>query len=229
MKTCNKCNIEKELFEFYKEKKSKDGFRGTCKHCMSIYQSNIDKEHRKLICKKSYYKNLDNSKNYYKLNKERIKEKRLKRYYENKKIESEYVKEYSKNKRLELNEYRKEYDKKRIEVDVVYKFTKSIRSLIFISIKSRGYTKKSKTYTILGCSFEDFKLYIESKFENWMNWSNHGKYTGNYNETWQFDHIIPISSAENESDVILLNHYTNFQPICSKVNNEKSNKSPIRE
>lgn len=57
-----------------------------------------------------------------------------------------------------------------------------------------------------------------------MNWSNHGKYTGNYNETWQLDHIIPMSSAENETDVILLNHYTNFQPICSKVNNEKSNK-----
>jgi len=125
---------------------------------------------------------------------------------------------------LELNEYRREYDKKRMEEDVVYKFVKSIRSLIFISIKGRGYTKESKTYIILGCSFEDFKLYIESKFEDWMNWSNHGKYTGNYNETWQLDHIIPMSSAQNETDVILLNHYTNFQPICSKVNNEKSNK-----
>ena len=229
MKICIKCGLKKDYSDFYKEKKSKDGFRGTCKHCMSIYQSNIDNEHRKLICKKSYYKNLDKSKNYYELNKERIKEKRLKRYYENKKIENEYAKNYSKNKRLELNEYRKEYDKKRIEVDAVYKLTKSIRSLIFISIKSRGYTKKSKTYAILSCSFEDFKLYIESKFENWMNWSNHGKYTGNYNETWQLDHIIPISFAENETDVILLNHYTNFQPICSKVNNEKSNKSRIQD
>lgn len=224
MKICKKCGIEKDCSEFYKEKKSKDGFRGTCKHCMLIYQSNIDKDHRSSICKKSYYENLDNSRNYYKLNKDQIKEKRLKRYYENKKVESDYAKEYSKNKRLELNEYRREYDKKRIKVDLVYKFTKSIRSLISISIKGRGYTKKSKTYIILGCSFEDFKLYIESKFENWMNWSNHGKYTGNYNETWQLDHIIPMSSAENETDVILLNHYTNFQPICSKVNNEKSNK-----
>jgi hypothetical protein len=224
MKTCKKCNIEKDYTEFYKEKKSKDGFRGSCKYCMSLYQKNIDKEKRKLICKKSYYENLDTSKNYYKLNRDKIKEKRLNRYYENKKKESEYSKEYSKNNRLELNEYRREYDKKRLKVDVVYKLTKSIRSLIFISIKVRGYTKNSKTYIILGCSFEYFKLYIESKFENWMNWSNHGKYTGNYNETWQLDHIIPISSAKNEKDVVHLNHYTNFQPICSKVNNEKSNK-----
>ena len=212
MKICKNCGIEKDYSEFYKDKKSKDGYRGKCKNCMSIYQSNIDKEHRRLICKKSYY--------------ERIKEKRLVRYYENKKIESEYAKEYSRNNRLELNEYRREYDKKRIKVDVVYKLTKSIRSLIFISIKGRGYTKNSKTYTILGCSFEDFKLYIESKFENWMNWSNQGKYTGNYFETWQLDHIIPMSSAKNETEVIKLNHYTNFQPICSKINNEKSNKIP---
>jgi hypothetical protein len=224
MKTCKKCGIEKDYSDFYKEKKSKDGFRGSCKYCMSLYQKNIDKEKRKLICKKSYYENLDTSKNYYKLNRDKIKEKRLNRYYENKKKESEYSKEYSKNNRLELNEYRREYDKKRLKVDVVYKLTKSIRSLIFISIKVRGYTKNSKTYIILGCSFEYFKLYIESKFENWMNWSNHGKYTGNYNETWQLDHIIPISSAKNEKDVVHLNHYTNFQPICSKVNNEKSNK-----
>jgi hypothetical protein len=224
MKTCKKCGIEKDYSDFYKEKKSKDGFRGSCKYCMSLYQKNIDKEKRKLICKKSYYENLDTSKNYYKLNRDKIKEKRLNRYYENKKKESEYSKEYSKNNRLELNEYRREYDKKRLKVDVVYKLTKSIRSLIFISIKVRGYTKNSKTYIILGCSFEYFKLYIESKFENWMNWSNHGKYTGNYNETWQLDHNIPISSAKNEKDVVHLNHYTNFQPICSKVNNEKSNK-----
>ena len=224
MKICKNCGIEKDYSEFYKEKKSKDGYRGKCKNCMSIYQSNIDKEHRRLICKKSYYKKINTTKTYYKLNREKIKEKRLIRYYENKKIENEYAKEYSKNNRLELNEYRREYDKKRIKVDLVYKLTKSIRSLIFISIKGRGYTKKSKTYEILGCSFEEFKLYIESKFEIWMNWSNHGKYTGNYFETWQLDHIIPISCAKNETEVIKLNHYTNFQPICSKINNEKSNK-----
>jgi hypothetical protein len=35
---------------------------------------------------------------------------------------------------------------------------------------------------------------------------------------WDIDHIIPISSAESEDDVIRLNHYTNLQPLCSYTN-----------
>lgn len=65
--------------------------------------------------------------------------------------------------------------------------------------------------------------YIEEKFESWMNWNNNGMYTSNYNETWHLDHIIPISKALNEEDIIKLNHYTNFQPLCSKKNLEKGN------
>jgi 5-methylcytosine-specific restriction endonuclease McrA len=58
---------------------------------------------------------------------------------------------------------------------------------------------------------------------NWMSWSNHGSYTGGYEETWQYDHIIPISEAKTYEEVIKLNHYTNFRPLCSKKNLEKSN------
>ena len=90
--------------------------------------------------------------------------------------------------------------------------------MIGFYLKSKGYLKKSKTHEILGCSFVDFKVYIESQFEPWMNWGNYGVYKGNYNETWQLDHIIPISSAKNEDDIIRLNHYDNFRPLCSKIN-----------
>ena len=38
------------------------------------------------------------------------------------------------------------------------------------------------------------------------------------NKTWDIDHITPISSAETEDDVIKLNHFTNFQPLCSYTN-----------
>ena len=57
-----------------------------------------------------------------------------------------------------------------------------------------------------------------------MNWNNHGNYTGKYSETWQYDHIIPISSGMTEDEIIKLNHYTNFRPLCSRENLEKSNK-----
>jgi len=38
------------------------------------------------------------------------------------------------------------------------------------------------------------------------------------NSGWDIDHIIPISSAESEDDIIKLNHYTNLQPLCSYIN-----------
>ena len=92
--------------------------------------------------------------------------------------------------------------------------------LIRTSISRNGFKKESRTFEILGCSFEEFKIYLESKFESWMDWNNKGKYNGQPNYVWDIDHIVPISTATTEVDVIKLNHYTNLQPLCSKVNRD---------
>jgi len=40
------------------------------------------------------------------------------------------------------------------------------------------------------------------------------------------DYIIPISSTKTEEEILKLNHYTNLQPLCSKVNRDiKKNKT----
>ena len=62
-----------------------------------------------------------------------------------------------------------------------------------------------------------------------MNWGNYGggnkKY---YNISWDLDHIIPLSIANTEEELYKLNHYTNFQPLCSKINGTiKRNNIPI--
>jgi|LakMenE01Jun11ns_1017448.scaffolds.fasta_scaffold9482727_1 hypothetical protein len=72
----------------------------------------------------------------------------------------------------------------------------------------------------LGCSFIELKLYLESKFESWMTWKNRGLYNGEFNYGWDIDHIIPISSAKTEEEIIKLNHFTNLQPLCSKINRD---------
>jgi hypothetical protein len=69
---------------------------------------------------------------------------------------------------------------------------------------------------MLGCSYEDFKLHIEAQFVSGMSWENRSE--------WHLDHIIPVSSAINEDDLIRLNHYTNFQPLWAVDNLKKSNK-----
>lgn len=81
--------------------------------------------------------------------------------------------------------------------------------------------KNFKTNKILDCSFDEFKKYLESKFEPWMNWNNYGNWNDSLNGkeiAWDIDHIIPISSALNKEELINLNHYTNPQPLCSHTN-----------
>ena len=100
--------------------------------------------------------------------------------------------------------------------------------MIYNAIRRKGYNKKSKTQDILGCSFEEFKIHLESKFESWMNWDNYGKYNGELNFGWDIDHVMCKSSAKTEEELIKLNHYSNLEPLCSKVNRDiKKNKLVI--
>ena len=58
-----------------------------------------------------------------------------------------------------------------------------------------------------------------------MTWYNYGNSceTLEPNCSWDLDHIIPISYAKTEEEVYLLNHWSNFQPLCSKVNRGSKN------
>lgn len=130
-----------------------------------------------------------------------------------------YRKSIDKNKRNEYNRgYMPSYIKNRKEVDPIFKVSLLIGDLIRKSIRKQGFSKKSRTHEILGCSFDEFKKHLESKFEDWMNWSNHGIYNGELKHGWDIDHIRPTSSALTEDDVIKLNHYTNFQPLDGYIN-----------
>ena len=54
-----------------------------------------------------------------------------------------------------------------------------------------------------------------------MSWENYGNWSGiatKLNHSWDLDHIVPLASAICEEDIIRLNHYTNFQPLCSYTN-----------
>jgi hypothetical protein len=142
-----------------------------------------------------------------------------------KKAKNQYKKKwYEANKEKVINDY-SEYRRNRKLIDEAFKLKGNIRSLISNSFKKYKFKKSSKTADILGCSYDEFKNHLESKFEVWMTWCNHGLYDGNLNYGWDIDHITPMSTAKNESDIIKLNHYTNLQPLCSKVNRDvKRNK-----
>ena len=130
---------------------------------------------------------------------------------------SENIKNWRENKNGK--EWMNNYMKDRINTDSLFKFKNKVRGLIYQSFKRKknnDWNKKTKTENILGCKFEEFKIYIEKQFTNGMNWENQGK--------WHLDHIKPLKLAETEEDVIKLNHYTNFQPLWAEDNLKKGSK-----
>jgi len=214
MKLCKKCSNDKDYSLFYTFKNNK--ISTYCKICTNFINNENKKKNKDKIelQQKEYRKeNKDKKKLYNLLNKDRIKE-LSKEYKElNKDIIKEQRKEYRTLNRNKINKYRKE----KMLNDPLFKLSHSVRNRIKDSIKNLGYSKNSKTYDILGCSFEYFKIYIESKFDQFMFWDNHGTY-------WHLDHIIPISWAKNEEEVYKLNNYTNYQPLSAFENLVKNNK-----
>jgi hypothetical protein len=99
-KICSKCQIEKDLEEFYKQKGGYLGRRADCKIC----SRNKVNEWKK--------KNLDYVNDYYSRHKKSCKQRSLKYYNKNKEKCKIYGKEYYKKNAKDLNEYGKEYYKK---------------------------------------------------------------------------------------------------------------------
>lgn len=223
MKVCSKCKLEKELSEFYPIKSKPNTYRCYCKKCCNIKSKEYKIKNSEKISIKSKEHRLKNIEKYKEYDKIRGKKRRIadaekikeykKRYY----LKNKYqIKEYQIKNKCTIKENRNKNKKKRKENEPLYKLRINISNLIYISIKGKGYTKKSRTFDILGCTFEEFKVHIENQFTEGMTWSNMGK--------WHLDHIYPVSLAKDEEELIKLNHYTNFQPLWAIDNIRKSNK-----
>lgn len=154
---------------------------------------------------------LEYKKKYRSENKESLKEKRKELYWNNKEHELKKSSEWKKNNRDRINYNKRE----RLKSDPLFNMEVKIRKTICNSFKRRGWDKTSKTQKILGCNFPEFKIHIEGLFQEGMSFNNHGE--------WHYDHIVPLSTATCEDDIIRLNHYTNIQPLWAEDNLRKSN------
>ena len=80
--------------------------------------------------------------------------------------------------------------------------------------------KKTSSTELLGCDISEYRLYLESKFTDGMNWENYGR------KGWHIDHIIPcdsfdMSSLKQQKQCF---HYTNTQPLWWEDNLKKHTK-----
>lgn len=232
-KYCKFCDQTKHRTEFTKNISQKDGLNYKCKKCTAIdrakyYSENIEKMRDK--CKKWRKNNIQKckelSKKYQINNADKINRKKKEYYQKNKDKIKLYQKKYREKHRDELlikqkvwNKNRKNttYFKDKYNSNDIFKLKTNIRNLINQSISLNGYTKKSRSYEILGCDWDFFKNYIESQFEEGMTWGNHGV------NGWHLDHVLSISFAMTEEEVEQLNYYINFQPLWGTENINKSN------
>ena len=220
--------MAKSRKEYYEENKEKE-----LKNCKEYYEKNKEfyTEYKKNYQIENKEKIKERKRKYYEANKEKIndslKEYRKEYYQKNKDVAKDYyqknketAKEYQLKNKYKINQRLKE----RRENDPLYKLTNNLRSSINNALKMKGYVKESRTHEILGCSYEHFKEYIEIFFVEdraWMNWDNYGNPKDGIfetNKSWDIDHIIPLSSAKNEEELLELCKYTNLQPLCSYHN-----------
>ena len=194
MRKCNTCNKEKQIEEFSKNKNLKEGREYKCKLCHKEYQK-INKH--KISQKKKEYDLLrrDNNILYWK-----------ERYFKNKEYYNNYSKNYYQENKEELNKKCLERFNKRYQNDKIFRLSQSIRKRTYDGLK--GKYKSKKTEELLGCTFKELKIYIEIQFKSEMSWNNWG-------EIWELDHILPITSfnLNNENEQLKCFNYINLQPL----------------
>jgi hypothetical protein len=81
----------------------------------------------------------------------------------------------------------------------------------------RNPSKHMSILMYIGCSLDELKQYIESKFKDDMTWENRG-FKG-----WHIDHIVPLSQFDllDQKTWYIACHYTNLQPLWALQNQQK--------
>jgi len=189
----------------------------------------MNKDKRKAYLKAYYKANreklLNRAKAYREANKE---ERKLyeKAYREaNKQKISDYKKAYREFNKAEITKRDVAYRIQRRKSDSFFRLISNYRRSCIRAFKSIGQKKNTQSLKLLGLkTWQELAKHLEPQFYDHpktgekMTFDNHGFYG------WHIDHIVPLSTAKTEEDIIKLCHYTNLQPLWAEENLSKSSK-----
>lgn len=190
MKPCGKCKKYLPLDSFYKCKSKRDGLQSKCKDCSRDARIKWEAENPEKT--RSY------SREWHRKNPKKSSEKSRRWHQKN-------------------PSWQRDYAKKRRACDPIFAMKSRVRSRLRYALSKISAKKREKTSEILGCTWEFFSEYIESKFKDGMCWDNRGD--------WHIDHITPLALAKNCDELIKLCHYTNLQPLWAYDNKSKGAKT----
>ncbi len=177
--------------------------------------------------------NKEYHKKYYQDNKEKLKTKQNQYYIDNKEERLQYHQDNKEEIKIKRKEYRsrksykehrtdynQKYFSKRYKEDLNYKLAHNLRTRIGSVLKQN--IKVGSAIKDLGCSIDELKLHLESKFQPGMTWDNYGNKEG----CWNIDHITPLSKINLtiREEFLKACNYTNLQPLWFLDNIKKGNK-----
>jgi hypothetical protein len=104
--------------------------------------------------------------------------------------------------------------------DINFVIRNRVRTRLLKILRESGTSKNSSVTNLIGCSIDQLRDHLESKFVEGMGWGNRSE--------WHIDHIIPLSSFDLSDPEQLAKacHYTNLQPLWAADNIAKGGKLP---
>lgn len=241
-KVCKVCQEEFPATGEYFHKKitGKYGVVAKCKKCMSNYTKGNYITHRKkrIEAKRKYQKENhnkvleSNKRSYQKHRQKRLQEKRIELKLYPEKMKQRRKDQYIKHREKRLIDVKNYQTKNKEKIRKVrseytinrYRNDPAFRIKMTLSRRMRGLIKKNGTRTIdlIGCSINDLKKHLESKFIDGMSWENYGR------NGWHIDHIRPCASFDltKKKQQKICFHYTNLQPLWEADNIRKGDKVP---
>jgi len=160
-----------------------------------------NKEYIKEKKREYYLKNIEQRKEYLLKNREYILAKKKEHYLKN----IEQIKEY--HRRPKTKERRRNRVNNRYNTDINYRLSVLCRARVYKALK--GFDKSASTMELIGCTPDELRSHIESKFEPWMNWENQGK------GGWDIEHIkacFHFNLEDSEQQRACFN-WSNLQPM----------------
>lgn len=153
----------------------------------------------------------------YVLNRDKVRKKSLSYYYRNRARLREANRVYCKatwETRKALK--RQSMAKARLNKTNGY-FATLLRTSLLKALQ--GKVKTCSALRLLGCSIDQFRVHLQSKFRDGMAWNNHGT-------IWHIDHIKPCASFNltNHNEQANCFHYSNMQPLLVLENLRKGDR-----
>ncbi len=129
---------------------------------------------------------------------------------------------------LELLVILNKQHKHRYHTDIQFRLRSNFSTSLGTALRKQNIKKTKSTLKYLPHTVPEYKTRLESTFEPWMNWKNHGNEYIKGFRTWHIDHIIPLSAFDLRKDEEIAKAFAleNLQALESHENMSKKNKMP---